>query len=86
MRKKTYLLNIFPLYGGFTAFLLIFCIQKKQAYDFSSILGNSSNELAAKGGHSYVLTDFHYSNFLLMWKLRKINSNNFEIVLDYNIL
>lgn len=85
MRKKTYLLNIFPLYGGFTAFLLIFCIQKKQAYDFSSILGNSSNELAAKDGHSYVLTDFHYSNFLLMWKLRKINSNNFEIVLDiYN--
>lgn len=44
--EKKDLSNIFPLYGGFTAFLLIFCIQKKQAYDFSSILGNSSNELA----------------------------------------
>lgn len=63
---------MFPLYGGFTAFLLIFCIQKKQAYDFTSILGNSSNELAAKDGHSCVLTDFHYSNFLLMWKERSI--------------
>lgn len=44
--EKKDLSNIFPLYGGFTAFLLIFCIQKKQAYDFTSILGNSSNELA----------------------------------------